>query len=262
MGGGGVDRRIVSPANGPSHAAEPGFTLIEVMIALSLAIVVLLANIYLINTAHKDLARARSITAATNLATGKIADFRARVMDATPCFTAGTTIANPDLVNYTFTGNGSPCTTGDINPAYPGLLNESFCSPPSSLKPDLDSLSPNPAEEYPYKVADGPASTPLCKAPGVRNPRFCNPAVNPVGCTVVGRTEPPAADQRQKETITSDNVPLTLAWDVSYVDLDPANPPAADLVGDLVKIKVDAAWMVENKEHHVTMATFTTGMAQ
>ena len=253
MGGGGVDRRIVSPANGPSHAAEPGFTLIEVMIALSLAIVVLLANIYLINTAHEDLARARSITAATNLATGKIADFRARVMDAEPCFEDGTTIANRDLVNYTFTGNGSPCTTGDINPAYPGLLNEDFCSPPSSSSRDPG---------YPLTAAAGPASSPLCKAPAVRNPRFCDPAVNPVGCTVVGRTEPPAADQRQKETIASDDVSLTLAWDVSYVDLDPANPPAADLVGDLVKIKVDAAWMVENKEHHVTMATFTTGMAQ
>ena len=74
------------------------------------------------------------------------------------------------------------------------------------------------------------------------NPRFCNPAVDPVGCTVVGRTEPPAADQRQRESATVDDVPLTLAWDVSYIDLDPANPPVADLVGDLVKIKVDVAW--------------------
>ena len=194
------------------------------MIALSISIIVLLANIYLINTAHKDLARARSITAATNLATSKIADFRARVMDAPPCFTANTTTANSSLVNYGFTGNGSPCTTGDINPDYPGLLNESFCSPPSSLKPDLDPSSPDPAKQYPYKAAAGPATTPLCKAPGVVNPRFCNPAVDPVGCTVIGRTEPPAADQRQQETTTIDGVQFTLAWDVSYVDLDPAAP--------------------------------------
>ena len=49
---------------------------------------------------------------------------------------------------------------------------------------------------------------------------------------------------------------------MSYVDLDPANPPAADLVGDLVKIKVDAAWTVDAKDHQVTMTTFTTGKAQ
>jgi hypothetical protein len=130
------------------------------------------------------------------------------------------------------------------------------------MKPDLDALNPNPAEEYPYKYDDGPASTPLCKAPGIVNPRFCNPAVNPGGCTVIGRTEPPAADQRQQETTTVDSVRLSLAWDVSYVDLDLANPPEADLVGDLVKIKVDAAWTVDNKDHHVTMTTFTTGKAQ
>lgn len=262
MGGGGVGRRMTSSAIGLSHAAEQGFTLIEVMIALSISIIVLVANISLINRAHKDLARARSITAATNLATSKIADFRARVMDAPPCFSANTRTANLALVNYGFTGNGSPCTTGDINPDYPGLLNESFCSPPSSLKPDLDPSSPDPAKEYPYKAAAGPASTPLCKAPGVVNPRFCNPAVNPVGCTVIGRTEPPATDQRQQETTTLDGVPITLAWAVSYVDLDPANPPAADLVGDLAKIKVDAAWVLESRDHHVTMATFTTGKAQ
>ena len=250
MGGGGLGRRMVSSASAPAQAAERGFTLIEVMIALAISIAVLFANIYLFNTAHKELARARSITAATNLATSKIADFRARVMDAPPCFSANTTTADPSLVNYAFAGNGSPCTTGDINPDYPGLLNEDFCSPPSSRDPD-----------YPLKAAAGPSGIPLCEAPGAVNPRFCNPAANPAACTVTGRTEPPAADQRQRETTTVDGVQLTLAWDVSYVDLDPANPPAADLVGDLVKLKVDASWMLEGKDHHVTMATFTTGKA-
>ena len=50
MGGGGVGRRMTSPASGPAHAAEQGFTLVEVMIALSISIIVLVANIYLINT--------------------------------------------------------------------------------------------------------------------------------------------------------------------------------------------------------------------
>ena len=125
------------------------------MVALSISIIVLLANIYLINTAHKNLARARSITAATNLATSRIADFRARVMDAPPCFTAATTTANAGLVNSGFTGNGSPCTTGDINPDYPGLLNEDFCSPPSSR---------NPA--YPLTAALGPRGFPCARRRG------------------------------------------------------------------------------------------------
>ena len=57
--------------------AEQGFTLIETMIAMSIAIVVLLANIYLFNTAQRDFALAKSVTEATNLATNRIADFRA-----------------------------------------------------------------------------------------------------------------------------------------------------------------------------------------
>lgn len=248
MGGGGVVRRILSSRTSLTRAAERGFTLIETMIAMSVAITVLLANIYLFNTSQKDFALAKTITEATNLATNRIADFRARVMDASPCFKPGTTTPDPGLVNYGFTGNGSPCTTGDINPDYPGLLNEDFCSPPSSRAPD-----------FPLKAADGPSGTPLCEAPGARNSRFCNPALNPNDCTVIGRTEPPLADQRQKETLAVDGIPFTLAWDVSYVDLDPAASPAADLVGDLVKIKIDVAWMTADKGHHVNMATFTTG---
>ena len=71
----------------------------------------------------------------------------------------------------------------------------------------------------------------------------------------------PASDQRQLETTTVDGLLFTVAWDVSYVDLDPANPPAADLVGDLVKIKVEVSWMASGKRHQVTMTTFTTGRA-
>ena len=77
MDGGWVGRRILSARGGPSAPAAQGFSFIEVLIAMSVSIVVLLANIYLFNTAHKDLALARSITTATNLATSRIADFRA-----------------------------------------------------------------------------------------------------------------------------------------------------------------------------------------
>ena len=60
---------------------------------MAISIVVLLANIYLFNTAHRNLAHARSITDATNLATGKIADFRAMTIEeinlATTVNTAG-----------------------------------------------------------------------------------------------------------------------------------------------------------------------------
>jgi hypothetical protein len=47
------------------------------MVAMSISVVVLLANIYLFNTAHRDLSVARSVTVATNLATDKVAEFRA-----------------------------------------------------------------------------------------------------------------------------------------------------------------------------------------
>jgi len=77
MDGWGVARRVLSCSGEPAGAAERGFTLVEIMIAMSISIVVLLANSYLINIANRDLAVARSLTDATNLATIKIADFRA-----------------------------------------------------------------------------------------------------------------------------------------------------------------------------------------
>lgn len=247
MGGRGVGWRILSFRGAAPGTSERGFTLVETMVAMSISMVVLLANIYLLNTAHKDFAQARAVTAATNLATGKIADLRARVMDAAPCFAAGTTTPASGLVNYGFTGNGSPCTTGDINPDYPGLLNEDFCSPSSTRDAD-----------YPLEVAAGPSISPLCEAPGVRNPRFCDPALSPTGCTVIGRTAPPAADQRQQETTTVDGIRFTLAWAVSYLDLD--HDGTAEMEGDLVKINIDVTWTSENNlAHHVTMATFTAG---
>jgi len=45
---------------------ERGFTFVEVMVALSISIVVLLANLYLINTAYKDFSLARALVVGTH----------------------------------------------------------------------------------------------------------------------------------------------------------------------------------------------------
>ncbi|MHB8835772.1 MAG: hypothetical protein ACYC9Y_08685 [Candidatus Methylomirabilia bacterium] len=210
---------------------------------MSIAITVLLANIYLFNTSQKDFALAKNITEATNLATNRIADFRARVINAPLCFEAGTSGSNPKLANYGFAGNGSPCTnagvTGDINPDYPGLVNEDFCSPPSSRN-----------QNYPLKFADGPSVVPLCTAPGVRNPLFVS------SDRVVGVAK--------TEATVIDGVVFTLTWVVTDPDLDHLNGPDPEMVDAAVKIKVDVAWTSANngQPHHVTMTTFTAGKPQ
>ena len=241
MGGWGLVRRILSFRGGLPRAAEQGFTLVETMIAMSISIVVLLANIYLFNTAQKDFALAKSLTEATNLATNRIADFRTRVINAPLCFDAGTSVANPNRNNYGFAGNGSPCTnlgvTGDINPDYPGLVNEEFCSPPSSRNPN-----------YPLAAALGPSAVPLCAAPGIRNPLFVS------SDRVVGVVK--------TEEIAIDGVVFTLTWVVSDPDLDGNGAPESEMVDAAAKIKVDVAWTLENKPHHVTMTTFSAGKPQ
>jgi len=77
MGGGGVDRHKLSLCGLPATAAR-GFTLIETMIAMSISIVVLLANLFLFSTAQKNLALSRSVTNATNLATSTFAALKGR----------------------------------------------------------------------------------------------------------------------------------------------------------------------------------------
>ena len=241
MGGGGVVRGKLSFRSVLSRDAERGFTLIETMIAMSIAIVVLLANIYLFNTAQKNFTLAKSVTEATNLATSRIADFRTRVINAPLCFDAITVAADPKRNNYVFAGNGSPCTnlgvTGDINPDYPGLVNEEFCSPPSSRNPN-----------YPLAASVGPSAVPLCTAPGVRNPLFVS------SDRVVGVVK--------TEEIAIDGVVFTLTWVVSDPDLDGNGTPESEMVDAAVKIKVDVAWTLENKPHHVTMTTFAAGKPQ
>lgn len=208
---------------------------------MSIAIVVLLANIYLFNASQKNFARAKSVTEATNLATSRIADFRTRVINAPLCLDPVTRVADPKRNNYGFAGNGSPCTnlgvTGDINPDYPGLVNEEFCSPPSSRNPG-----------YPLTAAAGPAAVPLCTAPGVRNPLFVS------SDRVVGAVK--------TETTAIDSVVYTLTWAVSDPDLDGNGAPESEMVDAAVKIKVDVAWTLENKPHHVTMTTFIAGKPQ
>lgn len=135
------------------------------MIAMSIAIVVLLANIYLFNTSQKNFALAKSVTEATNLATSRIADFRAM-------------------------------TIVEINAAAP---------------------------------------------------------------TVTGGV---LFERKGSDVVTVEGVPFTRTWVVSAIDLQQTSPPVADLVGDLVKIKIDVAWRLQNTDHHVTMTTFSTGKAQ
>jgi prepilin-type N-terminal cleavage/methylation domain-containing protein len=159
-----VGRRILSRGSGTPAAAAPGFTLIETMIAMAISIVVLLANLFLFTTAQKNLATSRALTDATNLATGKIAEFRTM-------------------------------TIAQIN-----------------------------------------ASAPTAQA-----------APNPLNA------------RQGSDTVSSGGTTFSRTWLVSAIDLEHASPPVADMVGDLVKIRLDVTWTAANKDHHVTMTTFTTG---
>jgi prepilin-type N-terminal cleavage/methylation domain-containing protein len=144
-----VAQLVLTPGGAASGPAERGFTLVEVIVAMSITIVALLANLYLFSTAQKNLAESRALTNATNLASGKIAELR------------GKTIA-------------------DIK-------------------------------------AEAPKSA----------------------------------------SATRDGVDFALSWVVSDVDLDHNGAP--EMVGDVVKVKVDAAWALAGRGHQVTMSTFTTG---
>ncbi len=152
---------------------------------MSIAIVVLLANIYLFNTAHKDLARARSITEATNLATSKIADFRA---------------------DDHFDDRSTDVTVhAGRRPGYhrhPGRA--------SSVASSADRRRQAPAP-------CGPAELRFC----IR--RIRGDCRRTTAAAISGRRRPAKSYLRE------------------FSDLNP--PPVADLVGDLVKIKVDVAWI-------------------
>lgn len=162
----------------PVGGGAPGFTFIETMVAMAMAMIVLLANIFLINTAHRNMARAKVLTDATNLAADTLAALRTR------------TLAE---VNATTDGIASGFVVG---------------------------THVDDAVQEPLSPADA--------ANLVRRQQ--------VGTTVFTRT-----------------------WTVSNVDSDADG--VADLVGDIVKVRVDVAWAAGGRDHHVTMATLTTGRA-
>jgi prepilin-type N-terminal cleavage/methylation domain-containing protein len=228
-------------------ASERGYTLVEVMVAMAITLMVMMANLTIFNTAQKNLAYARAMTNATNLATTKIDSFRTRVVSAKPCFESATTpTPADDLINPSFSGNGSPCSTGAINPDYPGLVNEPFCSPASSRNPAYD------------------GSGPLCTSPGVRNPNFvASETLNAPCCTsgcpadqvvVTGGSVVGAA---QSETTTLDGVAFTINWTTSFVDVD--NDKVCDMTTDVLKVKITVVWTQNGKDHTVTLTTFTNG---
>lgn len=92
--------RLVLRSGGGRRAAQQGFTLIEVMTAMVITITVMLANLYLFDTARKNLAQSRALTAATNLATNKIAELKAKDIAA---IVSGTEITPADDIPFTST---------------------------------------------------------------------------------------------------------------------------------------------------------------
>ena len=146
-----MGQRQLSPG-GCRATAQQGFTIIEIMTAMVVTITVMLANLYLFNIAHGNLSQSRALTAATNLAAGKVAEFR------------GMTIAQ-------------------------------------------------------IKAA-APESTPT----------------------------------------RLDGIDFTRTWVVTDVDLN--SDGTAEMVGDVVKIRLDVSWDQSNKVHHVAIATFTTGKGE
>ena len=55
----------------------------------------------------------------------------------------------------------------------------------------------------------------------------------------------------------SGGVQYNREWDVSNIDVD--GDGNDDLVGDLVKVKLDVNWTAARRDHQVTMALLTTG---
>lgn len=64
----------------------------------------------------------------------------------------------------------------------------------------------------------------------------------------------------KSETRVVEGIPYSLAWVVSDVDID--GDSTADLVGDLVKVKLDVSYDYRGRPHQVSMTTMTTGKPQ
>lgn len=61
----------------------------------------------------------------------------------------------------------------------------------------------------------------------------------------------------KSETQVVKGIPYTLDWTADDVDVDGDSTP--DLVGDLVKIRLEVKWTLADGDHRVSMATMTTG---
>lgn len=77
-------KRILRVDRGIRSWDEAGFTLPEVMTAMAVSVIVLLANFALLNTANKNFAYTRALTNATNHATDKFAEFKTRLVTTQP----------------------------------------------------------------------------------------------------------------------------------------------------------------------------------
>jgi hypothetical protein len=118
-------KRILRTASGHLYLGEDGFTLTEVMTAMMISIIVMLANLAIFNVANRNFAYSRALTNATNHATDKINWCKTRLVTTQPCLN-GTGSIDTSLVNLSFPASGSPCLTGGVvNTAeYPGLEDQ------------------------------------------------------------------------------------------------------------------------------------------
>jgi prepilin-type N-terminal cleavage/methylation domain-containing protein len=85
-----VDADVLSAAGAARARGQRGFTLIEVMAAMAITVVVMMANLSMFDTAQKRLAGGRALTKATNIATERINDFK--TMTISQIFAAAPTV--------------------------------------------------------------------------------------------------------------------------------------------------------------------------
>jgi prepilin-type N-terminal cleavage/methylation domain-containing protein len=68
------------------------------------------------------------------------------------------------------------------------------------------------------------------------------------------------AESPKSETRVVGGTQYTLDWTVDDVDVD--GDSVLDLVGDLVRVKLDVIWTLPDGAHRVSMTTMTTGKPQ
>jgi Tfp pilus assembly protein PilV len=65
------------------------------------------------------------------------------------------------------------------------------------------------------------------------------------------------AENPKSETSVVSGIQYALDWTADDVDVD--GDSAADMVGDLVKIRLEVKWTLSDGDHRVSMTTMTTG---